>query len=129
MNLTEEMALQIAGVTHEANRVYCESLGDESQFAWPMAPQWQKDSVVLGVKGVILDGRNPEQSHESWLAHKIAEGWVYGPVKDPAAKTHPCLKPYGELSDEQKEKDHLFVSIVRLMAEVLDIEDGRPAEV
>jgi hypothetical protein len=41
---------QIARVCHEVNRAYCESLGDMSQPSWEDAPQWQKDSAMLGVK-------------------------------------------------------------------------------
>ena len=29
--------------------------------------------------------------HEEWRNEKIRNGWKYGPVKDDAAKTHPCL--------------------------------------
>ena len=41
---------QIAQVAHEINQAYCEALGDNSQTSWEDAPQWQKESAVLGVK-------------------------------------------------------------------------------
>ncbi len=41
---------QIARVAHEVNRAYCQALGDNSQPAWEDAPQWQRDSAMLGVK-------------------------------------------------------------------------------
>ena len=47
-------------------------------------------------------------SHESWLAFKEADGWVYGKVKDEVLKTHPCYVPYDELPEAQKFKDTLF---------------------
>lgn len=40
---------QIARVVHEVNRAYCEALGDTSQPKWEDAPQWQRDSAMLGV--------------------------------------------------------------------------------
>jgi hypothetical protein len=67
---------------------------------------------------MILDNPNttPEASHESWMAEKVAAGWVYGPTKDPVAKTHPCIVAYSELPPEQRAKDHLFGAIVRSLA-------------
>ncbi len=71
-----------------------------------------------GVEGVMR-GNSPEQSHEGWLAEKIATGWVYGPVKDTEKKEHPCMLPYDELPPSQKAKDALFVRTVRSMASAL----------
>ena len=43
----------------------------------------------------------------------VADGWVYGIVKDPESKTHPCLVPYQDLPAEQRIKDSLFGLTVR----------------
>ena len=40
---------EIARVAHEVNRAYCQALGDDSQPAWEVAPQWQRDSAINGV--------------------------------------------------------------------------------
>lgn len=62
--------------------------------------------------GVRFIVENPDAdlsaSHDNWLKQKVAEGWVYGEVKDPEAKTHPCCVPYEELPESQKFKDLLF---------------------
>ena len=109
---------QIARVAHEANRAYCQALGDASQQAWEDAPQWQKDSAMLGVK---LHANNPnagpQASHESWMAQKLAEGWEYGPVKAPESKRHPCIVPFEALPLEQQAKDYLFRGVVHAVAE------------
>jgi hypothetical protein len=104
---------QIARVCHEVNRAYCVSLGDDSQVPWQDAPDWQRTSAMNGVRG-HLSGviSSPEQAHEAWLAEKQATGWTYGPVKDPAAKTHPCIRPYADLPVEQRTKDALFGAVV-----------------
>lgn len=104
----------IAKLAHETNRAYCMFLGDMSQPTWEDAPEWQRDSAMNGVRfhRGNPDAR-PEDSHESWMAEKVADGWVYGEVKDPEAKTHPCIKPYDELPEAQRLKDHLFLAIVR----------------
>lgn len=107
-----------ARAAHEANRAYCIAIGDTSQSSWDDAPEWQKDSVCKGVVGALA-GNTPEQSHESWLAEKVRTGWVYGAVKDPDAKTHPCMVPYAELPPEQRAKDALYLTVVRATFEAL----------
>jgi hypothetical protein len=103
-----------ARTAHEANRAYCESLGDMSQPEWLLAPQWQKDSAGEGVWDIIENvNLTPQQSHENWMSFKAKEGWVYGPVKDAEAKTHPCMVPYEQLPKEQQFKDALFGAVVR----------------
>lgn len=103
----------IARICHEANRAYCESIMDFSQPYWLSAPDWQKESAVAGVQA-ILEGKviAPQESHESWYKHKLAEGWVYGPVKVPEKKEHPCMVPFDQLSPAQQAKDRLFFAIV-----------------
>lgn len=108
--------LDIARVAHEASRAYCITLGDNSQLPWDEAPAWQRESVIAGVQFIADDPRrSPVDSHISWCDHKYATGWTYGPVKDEVAKTHPCLRPYHELPEEQRRKDALFVAIVRAL--------------
>lgn len=43
--------------------------------------------------------------HEVWAKNRMAEGWTYGPVRDDALKQHPCLVPYDELPEGEKEYD------------------------
>ena len=106
---------QIARVCHEVNRAYCEALGDMSQPAWEDAPMWQRDSARMGVDLHMSKNVGPEASHESWMAQKVAEGWVYGPTKDPEAKTHHCIVPFDMLPREQQAKDFIFRSVVHAL--------------
>lgn len=111
---------QIAEVCHETNRAYCTTLGDNSQPPWAEAPEWQRMSAVNGVR-FHLDNPDakPSHSHESWLAEKEANGWKYGPLKDPDKKEHPCFVPYEELPAEQKAKDALFIGVVHALRSML----------
>ena len=103
----------IAIICHQANKGYCEAIGDHSQQNWVDAPQWQKDSAIAGVKAILENpSMTPEQSHEGWMEVKRQDGWVYGEVKDAEKKTHPCFRPYDELPTDQKAKDHIFRAIV-----------------
>lgn len=43
--------------------------------------------------------------HEEWSAGRMAEGWTYGEERNDALKQHPCLVPYEELPEEEKEYD------------------------
>lgn len=110
----EQMIEACARAAHEMNKIYCEALGDTSQAHWEEAPPWQRSSAILGVQGA-LKGNTPEESHDSWLAVKKADGWVYGEEKDVNRKTHPCMLPYDQLPPEQQHKDKLFLQTVRAM--------------
>lgn len=114
---------QLAQIVHEANRAYCQTLGDDSQVPWADAPEWQRSSASNGVEG-ILTGKitKPEQSHESWLAEKARTGWKYGAVKNAETKEHPCFVPYAELPAEQQVKDAIFFSIVRACQSAASIQ-------
>jgi len=108
---------QMAKVVHEANRAYCETIGDNSQASWEDAPQWQRDSAMTGVNFRLYNIAAPESAqHDSWMKDKAAEGWVYGPVKDAVKKEHPCMVPYDKLPIEQIAKDYLFHGIVAALA-------------
>ncbi len=107
----------IAKVCHEANRAYCQTIGDNSQPVWEDAPEWQRKSAIEGVKFNIANPDAPASaSHDSWLAVKKADGWKYGPVKDPEKKEHPCYLPYEQLPVEQQKKDAVFKAIVAALA-------------
>ena len=113
----------IARVCHEVNRAYCVSIGDTSQPSWDDAPEWQRESAQKGVD-LHVDHTSvpPEASHESWLAKKADDGWVYGETKDPEAKTHPCIVPFAELPVQQQSKDFIFKAVVDSLKGLLEKE-------
>lgn len=43
--------------------------------------------------------------HDVWAKTRIAQGWSYGPVRNDTQKKHPCLVPYEELPEEEKNYD------------------------
>ena len=106
----------IAQMCHEANRIYCVSLGDFSQGEWNQAPDWQRESAINGVKAQLADpDMTPEMSHESWLEEKRKAGWVYGTTKNEETKVHPCFLKYDMLPEDQKLKDTIFSGICKMM--------------
>lgn len=46
-----------------------------------------------------------KNTHENWSAQRIADGWKYGPRRMDLLKRHPCLVPYEELPESEKEYD------------------------
>lgn len=103
----------IARACHEANKALREAVGDTSQKHWEAAEQWQRDSAVAGVQFRLNNPSAKDSAqHDAWCEDKVKAGWVYGPVKDTAAKTHPGLVPFEDLPPEQRAKDVLFCAVV-----------------
>lgn len=99
----------IAKACHEANRSYCQALGDDSQPKWGLTPDNIKQSAIDGVLKVVKgEITKPSDLHTSWYNFKVKDGWTYGTIKDSVNKTHPSLVPYEDLSESEKLKDALF---------------------
>ena len=111
---SDEEVTAAARAAHEMNRAWRTQLGDHSQLPWADAPDWAKDSAIAGARAIAEDPTlGPRESHRDWSEFKLADGWVYGEVKDEAKRTHPCLVPSDELPLEQRVKDVLFGVVVR----------------
>jgi hypothetical protein len=54
--------------------------------------------------------------HDRWCAERRRQGWTYGPTKDVAARRHPDLVAWADLSEPVREKD---VDTIRLIPTVL----------
>ena len=52
-----------------------------------------------------LTERLAENAHDHWARRRMAEGWTFGRVRDDAAKKHPDLVPYDQLTEPEKEYD------------------------
>lgn len=61
--------------------------------------------VVLPEELALLAEEIAKNVHEVWSAGRMKEGWTYGEERNDAEKKHPCLVPYEELSDSEKEYD------------------------
>jgi hypothetical protein len=46
-----------------------------------------------------------ENSHDLWACQRLAAGWTYGERRDDADKRHPCLIPYADLPESEKQYD------------------------
>lgn len=43
--------------------------------------------------------------HEVWAKSRISQGWKYGEQRNDELKTHPCLVPYEDLPEVEKDYD------------------------
>lgn len=61
--------------------------------------------IVLPKELLELTEKIAENVHEVWAQGRIKEGWIYGPKRDDSTKETPCMVPYSELSESEKEYD------------------------
>lgn len=62
-------------------------------------------SIKLGADIIELGEKIAENVHDVWAVGRIKEGWTYGEERNDTEKTHPCLVPYDELMDSEKQYD------------------------
>jgi ryanodine receptor 2 len=43
--------------------------------------------------------------HDTWMRIRLDEGWKLGPRRDDERREHPCLMPYAQLPEVEKECD------------------------
>lgn len=63
------------------------------------------DGIELSEEIMKLSERIAENVHDVWAASRMAEGWSWGKERNDALKQHPCLVPYNELPESEKEYD------------------------
>lgn len=61
--------------------------------------------VVLARELQALTELLAKNAHDNWARQRMSEGWRYGAKRDDAKKEHPCLVPYEQLSESEKEYD------------------------
>lgn len=63
------------------------------------------DAVELSPEILALTEKLAERAHDIWALGRMKEGWTYGPSRNDELKQHPCLVPYSELPDSEKQYD------------------------
>ena len=63
------------------------------------------DNIILPNDLIELTEVIAKNVHEVWAEARIKEGWTYGKEKNSLKKTTPCLVPYEDLPEEEKEYD------------------------
>ncbi len=65
----------------------------------------ETDKIELPEELLELEELIAKNVHENWSLGRIEAGWVYGDERNDELRTTPCLVPYEELSEEEKNFD------------------------
>ncbi len=63
------------------------------------------DDIELSGELMELVEAMAENVHEVWAQSRMEQGWIYGEQRNDELKTHPCLIPYADLPEVEKEYD------------------------
>ena len=63
------------------------------------------NAVELSPEILQLTELLAKNAHEIWAKKRKDEGWKLGPARNDAIKEHPCLVPYEDLPESEKEYD------------------------
>lgn len=103
---------EVARICHEANRALQNANQDPlPSVPWDAESEEIKASTVAGVMAA-RQGIMPRESHDRWIKARAAQGWAYGPEKDPVRRTHPNMVRYEDLPESEQVKDRLFIAII-----------------
>lgn len=111
--LTERRAIFV----YEAARMQAEAVDA------PIVPErWSKRDAAFRAQFLeVIDRQcgpdrktDPEELHNDWWDKYLDMGWVYGHERDPVAKTHPDMMPFGDLPWRERNKDAVFVALCEI---------------
>ena len=61
--------------------------------------------IILSDDLLELTEKIAENVHDVWAQSRISQGWTYGEKRDDNKKTTPCLVPYKDLSEQERDYD------------------------
>lgn len=63
------------------------------------------EQVFLDKEILELGELLARNAHDVWARERIKQGWVYGSARNDERKEHPCLIPYEDLPESEKQYD------------------------
>ena len=108
---TQETWEELTPFLRASNRAAADHLATKIQLLLPSEDTGGKATEELLKKAVRaweqVQDREPyrRNEHARWCRFYALYNWRPGPEKNSAARTHPCLVPFEELSREDQEKD------------------------
>ncbi len=61
--------------------------------------------ITLSKSAIELTELLAKNAHDNWALLRMKEGWTYGSERNDKVKKHPCLIPYEDLPESEKEYD------------------------
>jgi hypothetical protein len=93
---------ELAEQEKEANRAAARRVGEVlAQAGLTLSDDPAKSAAGLPANLEAM----AEAEHNGWMAERVQAGWSWAAIRDDAAKHHPSMLPYAELSEREKEKD------------------------
>ncbi|MCM1066690.1 MAG: RyR domain-containing protein [Muribaculaceae bacterium] len=62
-------------------------------------------TVELSPELLAIAEELAEHVHEIWAASRYRQGWRYGAERSDERRTTPCMAPYSELPEEERDYD------------------------
>lgn len=109
---------QLPESLRESNRLFADSVGQKLEaagLALLPAPLPDRDAQAFAFSDDEVE-ELARAEHDRWERDLGAQGWRFGPVKDPERKLHPSLVPWSELGEDERDKDR---EPVRALPEML----------
>ena len=92
---------ELAEGLKQDNRNAAREMPDKLALAgYAIVPDRTGDGLAVFPKGDV--DVMSEREHDRWLRNKIATGWVYGEKRDNAAKRHPAMLPWQDLTEAER---------------------------
>lgn len=111
--ISDQKITTLSKIAYDACRAYHMSIGSDTLPTWDNAPDILKETVEDQICAIVSDPHFcPQDHHDAWCQMKSDDGWTQGDIYDEDTKTHPDLKPYGELSSQDRFEDALIHAIV-----------------
>lgn len=111
---------KVAKVCHSVNKGYCDIRRDMLHPPWEECNEQYRQSIIDRVKfHADNPDATPKTAHNDWVEGKIAEGWRWAPTECARLKLHPLVTDYDNLPFEQRVKDALFISVCRVMWDIV----------
>ncbi len=63
-----------------------------------------------------------QMEHARWMKERLNNGWSYGQIRDEGHMKHPCMIPYEQLSEEEKEKDRESIRAIPKIIRKVDLD-------
>ena len=66
--------------------------------------------IVLSDEILELVELLAENAHDIWALERLRDGWTLGPERDDAKRQHPCLVPYAQLPERERDYDRSMLT-------------------
>jgi len=70
----------------------------------------ETDHIPIDEHLALLIEDLARNTHDVWARQRMMEGWTFGPTRDDALKQTPCLVPYDQLPESEKDYDRRIVA-------------------